>query len=85
MVAIVLDSSIHKCSPIREVILYCINQVLAGEYIEFRPETGEQLKRKTMISATSPALLTLCGDMRCYRLLETPLEDHLKVFYGCEV
>ncbi|CAM9550109.1 unnamed protein product, partial [Sphacelaria rigidula] len=54
-------------------------QVHAGQYIEWRPETGEQLRRKTMIAATSPALLMLCGDMRCFRLLETPLEDHLKM------
>lgn len=32
-----------------------------------------------MVPATSPALLLLCGDMRCYRLLETPLDAHLKV------
>lgn len=39
----------------------------------------EHFNRKTMVPATSPALLLLCGDMRCYRLLETPLDAHLKV------
>lgn len=39
----------------------------------------EHFDRKTMVPATSPALLLLCGDMRGYRLLETPLDAHLEV------
>lgn len=38
-----------------------------------------------MVSATSPTLLLLCGDMRCYRLLETPLDSHLKVNNNSQV
>lgn len=44
-----------------------------------RPLIDEQFNEKAMVSATSPALLLLCGDMRCYCLLETPLEAHLRV------
>lgn len=52
---------------------------MAGQVIALRPTVSEHFIRKTMVSATSPALLLLCGDMRCYLLLETPLEAHLKV------
>ncbi|CAN0438680.1 unnamed protein product, partial [Ectocarpus sp. 13 AM-2016] len=49
-----------------------------GQDIHVRPVAREHFSRKTMVPATSPDLLLLCGDMRCYRLLETPLDAHLK-------
>ncbi|CAM9806959.1 unnamed protein product, partial [Ectocarpus sp. 8 AP-2014] len=54
-------------------------KVVGGQDIHVRPVAREHFSRKTMVPATSPALLLLCGDMRCYRLLETPLEAHLKL------
>ncbi|CAM9177491.1 unnamed protein product [Discosporangium mesarthrocarpum] len=54
------------------------SQVSAGQHIELRSEATEYFKTKTMVSATSPSLLFLCGDMRCYRLLSTPLAAHLQ-------
>lgn len=56
-----------------------LHQVVGGQHINLRPMASEHFNRKTMVPATSPALLLLCGDMRCYRLLETPLDAHLKV------
>lgn len=56
-----------------------MRQIPAGQCIGLRREAGKLLNTKTMVSASSPALLLLCGDMRCYRLLETPLEAHLRV------
>ncbi|CAM9509911.1 unnamed protein product, partial [Hapterophycus canaliculatus] len=54
-------------------------KVSQGQHIELRPEAREHFDRKAMLPATSPSLLLLCGDMRCYRLLETPLDAHLKL------
>lgn len=54
-------------------------QVDGGQQIDLRPMAREHFNTKTMVAATSPSLLLLCGDMRCYRLLETPLQKHLKV------
>ncbi|CAM9109976.1 unnamed protein product [Choristocarpus tenellus] len=54
------------------------SQVSGGECIQLRSVASEYFKKRMMVSATSPDLLFLCGDMRCYRLLETPLAVHLK-------
>ncbi|CAM9295439.1 unnamed protein product, partial [Chrysoparadoxa australica] len=46
--------------------------------LEVRPSSQQHFTQRSIIPETSPSLLRLCGDMQCYRLLETPLQYHLK-------
>ncbi|KAM3578075.1 hypothetical protein VYU27_000174 [Nannochloropsis oceanica] len=50
----------------------------AGAKVGFRPDRRISFLRKCTISPTSRRLLVLCGDMRTFRLRETPLQAFLE-------
>jgi len=50
----------------------------AGAKVGFRPDRRISFLRKCTISPTSRRLLVLCGDMRCFRVRDTPLRAFLE-------
>jgi hypothetical protein len=53
-----------------------------GSIVEFRTDGRADFLHRSKLSPDSPELLLLCGDLRCFRVVEAPLRAFLEGMVG---